>query len=108
MNCSYNYVYKLRRHIMSLIIGHKKESQLLSIVVIDIFIIGLFKEILFSDDINILTFIRESLTYNLTHFSFSGVLGVLGMILLVMMIVFMPIGFLIINWQQLKSCFTKK
>lgn len=78
--------------------------KLIGIIVLDIFIVGLTKEILFSDDINILMFIWESITYNFTHFSFAGLLAGVGMVLLAIMFPAMLLTFLIFNWQQLKSC----
>ncbi|MDT2871691.1 hypothetical protein P7H84_12760 [Lactococcus lactis] len=74
---------------------------------LDIFIVGLVKEMFFSDDLNILTFIRESIAYNFTHISFTGILGGIGMFLLAILFIFTPICFLIVNWEQLKSCFQK-
>ncbi|TPF00612.1 hypothetical protein [Leuconostoc mesenteroides] len=82
--------------------------KIVGIIVLDIFVVGLTKEIIFSEDINILKFIWESITYNFTHFSFSGLLGGMGMILLAIMFIAMLCSFLILNWQQLKSCFQKK
>lgn len=81
--------------------------KFIGILVVDICIIGLVKEILFSDDINVLTFMWESISYNFTHFSFVGLFGMVGMLLLAIMFVFIPVCFLIINWEQLKSCFQK-
>ena len=81
--------------------------KLVGILLLDIFIVGLVKEMFFSDDLNILTFIRESITYNFTHISFTGILGGIGMFLLAILFIFTPICFLIVNWEQLKSCFRK-
>lgn len=82
--------------------------KLVGILLLDIFIVGIVKEMFFSDDLNIPSFIWESIAYNFTHISFTGISGGIGMFLLASMFIFMPICFLIVNWEQLKSCFQKK
>lgn len=38
----------------------------------------------------------------------EGLFGMVGMLLLAIMFIFIPVCFLIVNWEQLKSCFQKK
>lgn len=35
----------------------------------------------------------------------EGLFGMVGMLLLAIMFIFIPVCFLIVNWEQLKSCF---
>ena len=37
----------------------------------------------------------------------EGLFGMVGMLLLAIMFIFIPVCFLIVNWEQLKSCFQK-
>lgn len=37
----------------------------------------------------------------------EGLFGMVGMLLLAIMLIFIPVCFLIVNWEQLKSCFQK-
>ncbi len=37
----------------------------------------------------------------------EGLFGMVGMLLLAIMFIFIPVCFLIVNWEQLKSCFKK-
>ena len=85
-----------------------KFGKLFGLIVLDIFVVGLAKEIIFREDDNLPSFILESITYNLTHFSFLGLIGGVGMIVLSISLFFMAVSFIIFNWQQLKSCFQKR
>jgi len=37
----------------------------------------------------------------------EGLFGMVGMLLLAIMFIFIPVCFLIVSWEQLKSCFQK-
>lgn len=82
--------------------------KLIGIIALDVFVIGLVKEVGFSADFNIPSFILEGLTYNFTHLSFLGLLGGLGMVALTISLCFMALTFIIFSWKQLKSCFQQK
>lgn len=83
-------------------------GKLLGLIVLDIFVIGIVREVGFREDFSIPSFVLESITYNFTHFSFLGLLGGIGMIFLAITLFFMAISFITFNWQQLKSCFQIK
>lgn len=83
-------------------------GKLLGLIVLDIFVIGIVREVAFREDFSIPSFVLESITYNFTHFSFLGLLGGIGMIFLAITLFFMAISFITFNWQQLKSCFQIK
>ena len=83
-------------------------GKLLGLIVLDIFVIGIVREVAFREDFSIPSFILESITYNFTHFSFLGLLGGIGMIFLAITLFFMAIRFITFNWQQLKSYFQIK
>ncbi|MGM8147319.1 hypothetical protein [Enterococcus faecalis] len=85
-----------------------KWLKLVGLIALDIFVIGLVKEVGFSADFNIPSFILEGLTYNFTHLSFMGLLGGLGMVAITISLCFMSISFIIFSWEQLKSCFQRK
>ncbi|HFQ5702520.1 TPA: hypothetical protein ACHR3W_003037 [Listeria monocytogenes] len=57
-------------------------GKLLGLIVLDIFVIGIVREVAFREDFSIPSFVLESITYNFTHFSFLGLLGGIGMIFL--------------------------
>lgn len=80
-------------------------GKLLGLIVLDIFVIGIVREVAFREDSSLPSFILESITYNFTHFSFLGIIGGIGMIFLVITLFLMAISFITFNWQQLKSCF---
>lgn len=80
-------------------------GKLLGLIVLDIFVIGIVREVAFREDFSIPSFVLESITYNFTHFSFLGLLGGIGMIFLAITLFLMAISFIIFNWQQLQSCF---
>lgn len=81
--------------------------KLLGLIVLDVFVIGIIREVGFRDDSNLPSFILESITYNFTHFSFLGLIGGIGMIILLAMLIVTAVYFIFFNWQQLKSCFKK-
>lgn len=85
-----------------------KFGKLFGLIVLDIFVVGVVKEIVFREDVNLPSFILESITYNFTHFSFLGLIGGVGMIVLSISLFFMAVSFIIFNWQQIKSCFQKR
>lgn len=85
-----------------------KFGKLFGWIVLDIFVVGVVKEAFFNEDINLLSFLLESITYNFTDFSFSGlIVGVLGIVSSIWLFL-MAVCFIILSWQQLKSCFQKR
>lgn len=82
--------------------------KLLGLIILDIFIIGLVREIGFNSDFNIPSLILESLHYNFTHLSFVGLVGALGMLLLSVGLILVFVSFITFNWIQFKSCFSKR
>ncbi|GEP20745.1 hypothetical protein CKN63_12875 [Carnobacterium divergens] len=80
-------------------------GKFLGLIVLDIFVIGMVREVAFREDFSLPSFILEGITYNFTHFSFLGLIGGLGMIVLSITLFFMAVSFISFNWQQLKSCF---
>ena len=45
--------------------------------------------------------------FDLIEPKMEGFFGIVGMLLLAIMFIFIPVCFLIVNWEQLKSCFKK-
>ena len=85
-----------------------KFGKLFGWIVLDIFVVGVVKEAFFNEDIDLLSFLLESVTYNFTDFSFSGlIVGVLGIVSSIWLFL-MAVCFIILSWQQLKSCFQKR
>lgn len=85
-----------------------KFGKLFGWIVLDIFVVGVVKEAFFNEDFNLLSFLLESITYNFTDFSFSGlIVGVLGIVSSIWLFL-MAVCFIILSWQQLKSCFQKR
>lgn len=81
-----------------------KFGKLFGWIVLDIFVVG----VVFNEGFNLLSFLLESITYNFTDFSFSGlIVGVLGIVSSIWLFL-MAVCFIILSWQQLKSCFQKR
>lgn len=79
-------------------------KKLLSLIIIDIYIIGLFREIALSDSLNLFSFIFEGIGYSFSHLSFLGLTSGLGMISLLIALLFMILSFIIFNYVQIKNC----
>lgn len=81
-----------------------KFGKLFGWIVLDIFVVG----VVFNEDFNLASFLLGSITYNFTHFSFLGL--ICGVVAIVSSIWFflMAVCFIILSWQQLKSCFQKR
>ncbi|WP_288622403.1 hypothetical protein [uncultured Streptococcus sp.] len=79
-----------------------KFGKLFGWIVLDIFVVGVV------EDFNLLSFLLESITYNFTDFSFLGLIaGVVGIVSSIWLFL-MAVCFIILSWQQLKSCFQKR
>lgn len=82
-----------------------KFGKLFGWIVLDIFMVGVVKEVFFNeeDSINLPSFLLDVITDNS-----------LGLITKVMWIAFsiwlflLAVSFIILSWQQLKSCFQKR
>ncbi|UUX33732.1 hypothetical protein [Fundicoccus culcitae] len=58
-----------------------KIGKLIGLIVLDIFVIGVigeFRDLAFREDFYLPSLILESITYHMTHFSFSGILSIVG------------------------------
>lgn len=87
-----------------------KFGKLFGWIVLDIFVVGVVKEALFNDDEYMfnLPSLLEVITYNFTHFSFLGLIYVVLWIALSIWLFLQAVCFIIISWEQLKSCFQKR
>ncbi len=79
--------------------------KLIGLIALDVFVIGIVKEVVFNPDFYLPSMILEGIIYNFTHLSFLGILGGLGMVALTISLCFMAFSFIIFSWEQLKSCF---
>lgn len=86
-----------------------KFGKLFGWIVLDIFVVGVVKEVLFSEDFfELPSFLLDAITYNFTHFSFLGlIIGVLAIVFSIWLFL-QAVCFIIISWEQLKSCFQKR
>lgn len=85
-----------------------KFGKLFGWIVLDIFVVGVVKEAFFNEDINLLSFLLDNITYNFTHFSFLGLIAGVLCIACSIWLFLMVVCFIIISWEQLKSCFQKR
>lgn len=86
-----------------------KFGKLFGWIVLDIFMVGVVKEVLFNEeDFNLPSVLLDAITYNSTHFSFLGLIAVVLWIAFSIWIFLMVVCFIILSWQQLKSCFQKR
>lgn len=85
-----------------------KFGKLFGWIVLNIFVVGVVKEAFFNEDFNLPSLLLENITYNFTHFSFLGlIVGVLWIAFSIWLFL-MVVCFIIISWEQLKSCFQKR
>ncbi|EOK07272.1 DUF3601 domain-containing protein [Enterococcus faecalis] len=82
--------------------------KLIGLIVLDVFFIGIVKEVGFNPDFYLPSMILEGIIYNFTHLSFLGILGGLGMVAITISLCFMALTFIIFSWGQLKNCFQLK
>lgn len=86
-----------------------KFGKLFGWIVLDIFMVGVVKEVLFNEeDFNLPSVLLDAITYNSTHFSFLGLIAVVLWIAFSIWLFLMVVCFIILSWQQLKSCFQKR
>lgn len=85
-----------------------KFGKLFGWIVLDIFVVGVVKEAFFNEDFNLASFLLDAITYNFTDFSFLGLIGGVGAIVSLIWLFLMAVCFIIISWEQLKSCFQKR
>lgn len=88
-----------------------KFGKLFGWIVLDIFVVGVVKEALFNDDeysFNLPSHLLDVITYNSTHFSFLGLICVVLWIAFSIWLFLQAVCFIIISWEQLKSCFQKR
>ena len=86
-----------------------KFGKLFGWIVLDIFMVGVVKEVIFNEeDFNLPSVLLEAITDNSTHFSFSGLIIVVLWIVFSIWLFLLAVSFIILSWQQLKSCFQKR
>ncbi len=88
-----------------------KFGKLFGWIVLDIFVVGVVKEVLFNDDeyfFNLPSHLLDVITDISTHFSFLGLIGVVLWIAFSIWLFLQAVCFIIISWEQLKSCFQKR
>ncbi len=86
-----------------------KFGKLFGWIVLDIFVVGVVKELFFNEDFfDLLPSLDVIITYNFTHFSFLGLIeGVLAIVFPIWLFL-QAVSFIILSWLQLKSCFQKR
>lgn len=83
-----------------------KFGKLFGWIVLDIFVVVVVKEAFFDEDVP--SMLLDIITYNFTHFSFLGlIMGVLAIVFPIWLFL-QAVCFIIISWEQLKSCFQKR
>lgn len=86
-----------------------KFGKLFGWIVLDIFMVGVVKEVIFNEeDFNLPSVLLDAITYNSTHFSFLGLIAVVLWIGFSIWLFLLAVSFIILSWQQLKSCFQKR
>lgn len=85
-----------------------KFGKLFGWIVLDIFVVGVVKEAFFYEDFNLASFLLDNITYGFTSFSFLGlIVGVVAIVSSIWLFLIV-VCFIILSWQQLKSCFQKR
>ena len=85
-----------------------KFGKLFGWIVLDIFVVGVVKEVFFNEDFFLPSFLLDVITYNFTDFSFLGLIcGVLSIVCSIWLFL-QAVSFIILSWLQLKSCFQKR
>lgn len=86
-----------------------KFGKLFGWIVLDIFMVGVVKEVFFNEeDFNLPSVLLDAITYNSTHFSFLGLISVVLWIAFSIWLFLTGVCLIILSWQQLKSCFQKR
>lgn len=86
-----------------------KFGKLFGWIVLDIFVVGVVKEVFFDEEYGFnLPSLLEVITDNSTHFSFLGLITEVLWIAFSIWLFLLAVSFIILSWQQLKSCFQKR
>lgn len=85
-----------------------KFGKLFGWIVLDIFVVGVVKEV-FNVVVKEVLFDDDEYFFNLpSHFSSLGLIGVVLWIAFLIWVFLQAVCFIIISWEQLKSCFQKR
>lgn len=87
-----------------------KFGKLFGWIVLDIFMVGFVVKEFFDEEygFNLPSLLLEVITDNSTHFSFLGLIAEVLWIGFSIWLFLLAVSFIILSWQQLKSCFQKR